>query len=513
MKTLHWFLLLALLITGCSPAKTISIPVPEPDYWPTAGWRSSTPEAQSMDSGLLAEMIEDISANGTSIHSVLVIRNGYLVTEAYFHPYTRDTKVHIQSVTKSVIGALIGKAIGDGYIKSADEKLVDFYPNRVFENPGRRKDSIQLKHLLSMSSGLDCQEFSGGPSMEQTQGCVQFMLDLPVKTTPGKVFGYCNGNAHLLSSILELSTGTSAREYANQELFEPLGIPSVDEADWGSDPQKITLAGYGLHLRPIDIAKLAFLYLHNGQWEDQQLISAGWVADSTTQHVHKEDGSGYGYLWTVYPQDGHYAALGLGGQQIHVYPSKNLIVIVTASLESFAEAPEIEKMLREYILPAIQAGDPPGEHPEIYSRLQAAIESVANPVQPVPPLPAIAQDISGSVYTFTENPMGWKNLEFVFEEGAETVQLYWQDFPALEIGLDNIYRLSSGAAIGELLLRGRWADEQTFVVEYPYSAAGAPVLGELGETEFRFKFTGDNVEVTVQQLIFGGEAIVLEGSR
>jgi hypothetical protein len=66
--------------------------------------------------------------------------------------------------------------------------------------------------------------------------------------------------------------------------------------------------------------------------------------------------------------------------------------------------------------------------------------------------------------------------------------------------------------MGELL-RGRWADEQTFVVDYPYPAAGTPVLGELGETEFRFKFTGDNVEVTVQQLVFGGEAVVLEGSR
>ena len=513
MKALHWFLLLVLVITGCTPAKTISIPVPEPDYWPTSGWRSSTPEAQGMDSGLLAGMIEDISTNGTSIRSVLVIRNGYLVTEAYFHPYTPDTKVHIQSVTKSVIGTLIGKAIGDGYIKSADEKLVDFYPNRVFENPGRRKDSIQLKHLLSMSSGLDCQEFAGGPSMEQTQGWIQFMLDLPVISTPGRVFGYCNGNAHLLSSILELSTGVSAREYANQELFEPLGIPDVDESDWGSDPQKITLAGYGLHLRPVDMAKLAFLYLHNGQWENQQLISPGWIADSTTQHIQKEDGSGYGYLWTVYPDDDHYAALGLGGQQIHVYPSENLIVIVTASLESFAEAPEIEKMLREYILPAIQAGDPPGEHPEIYSRLQAAIETAANPIRPVPLLPATALDISGSTYAFKENLMGWNSLQFVFEDEAQTAQLYLQDFPVLEIGLDNIYRLSSGADVGDLLLRGRWADEQTFVVDYPYPAAGAPVLGELGETEFRFKFAGDNVEVTVQQLVFSGEAVMIEGSR
>jgi CubicO group peptidase (beta-lactamase class C family) len=391
-RTIVFILLALILLTaGCAPSKSISVQVPEPDYWPTEGWKSSTPEAQGMDSGLLAQMLEDIKTSETSIHSVLVIRNGYLVAEAYFHPYTRDTKTHIQSVTKSVIGMLVGKAISEGTIKSVDEKLVDFYQSQIFENPSGKKDSIQLKHLLSMSSGLDCQEFSSaGPSMEQTSGWVQFMLDRPMTSSPGKVFGYCNGNAHLLSAILEKSTGMSTREYANQKLFKPLGIPEVSEADWGGDPQQITNGGYGLHLSPVDMAKLAFLYLHNGQWEDQQIISPQWVSASITQQVQKDEKSGYGYLWTVYPDTDHYAALGLGGQQIHVYPSKNLIVVVTASLESYAEAPEIEKMLLENILPAIHLDTPLAEHPQILSRLQAKVDTASNPVQPVPSFPSIA---------------------------------------------------------------------------------------------------------------------------
>lgn len=514
MKTIVYiFLALTVLTAGCAPSKSMSVQIPEPDYWPTAGWKSSTPEAQGMDSGLLAQMLEDIEANETNIHSIIVIRNGYLVTEAYFHPYTRDTKMHIQSVTKSVIGMLVGKAISDGTIKSEDEKLVAFYQNRVFENPSGRKNSIQLKHLLSMSSGLDCQEFSSESSMEQTSGWVQFMLDRPMTAAPGKVFGYCNGNAHLLSAVLEKSTGMSAREYANQNLFRPLGIPDTSESDWGSDPQGITIAGYGLHLRPVDMAKLAFLYLHNGQWEDQQIIPRQWVADSTTQHIQKEDGSGYGYLWTVYPSDDHYAALGLGGQQIHVYPSKNLIVVVTASLESYAEAPEIEKMLMENILPAIHLDSPLAEHPEVFAQLQAGIESAANPVQPVAQLPAAALDISGSTYTFMENPSGWKELKFVFEEGAKTAQLHLNGYPVLEIGLDNLYRLTTSEELGALLLRGRWADEQTFLVDYPYPPNGTPALGELGDTQFQFKFTGDKLNITIEQIVFGGEPIVFEGNR
>lgn len=505
-------LLLAILITGCTTSRSASVQVPEPADWPTTEWKSSPPEAQGMDSALLARMLEELNSDETGIHSVLVIRNGNLVTEAYFHPYTRDTKMHIQSVTKSVIGMLVGKAIDQGYIKSVEDKLVDYYPNRVFENPSRRKNSIQLKHLLSMSSGLDCAAFSSGPAMEQSPGWVQFMLDLPVTKAPGKTFGYCNGNAHLLSSILEKTTGLSAREYANQELFGPLGIPQVEKADWWSDPQKTTIAGYGLHLRPVDMARLAFLSLHNGKWEGRQILPAQWVADSTTAQVKKEDGSGYGYLWTVYPEAGHYAALGLGGQQIHVYPSKNLIVIVTASLDSYAEAPEIEKMLDEYILPAVQGDGPLAENAAANNRLQAAIDTAANPVLPVPPLPAAAADISGSTYTFEENQLGWETLEMVFEPGAPVAEATFNGVP-IRVGLDNIYRASELVPGNETLLRGRWTGEDIFIIDYPYPLTGMTTLGELGESQYLFRFNGDILQVTVEQLVFGGEPIVLTGSR
>ena len=165
------FITLAILITGCNPSKSVSVTVPEPAYWPSTEWQTSSPEAQGMDSLLLAKMLEEINANQTRIHSVLVIRNGYMVTEAYFHPYTRNTKIHLQSVTKSVIGALVGIAIKQGYIKNENEKMISFFPNRMYSNPSQNKDSISLKHLLSMSSGFPCQEFSeSGQSMEADHG-------------------------------------------------------------------------------------------------------------------------------------------------------------------------------------------------------------------------------------------------------------------------------------------------------------------------------------------------------
>lgn len=259
------------------------------------------------------------------------------------------------------------------------------------------------------------------------------------------------------------------------------------------------------------MAKPASLYLHKGQWEDMQLIDPQWVDDSTTEQVQKEDASGYGYLWTVYPEAGHYAALGLGGQQIHVYPSRNLIVVVTASLESYAEAPEIEKMLNKYILPAIKSDGPLENNPDDNSRLLGDIEIAANPARPVLTFPATASTISGSVYTFKENPLGWETLEFDIEAGMKTIQLHLNDYSALEMGLDNIYRLSRAQPFGEILLRGQWMNEHTFVIDYPYPLTGATILGELGEIEIQFNFSGTNLEVTARQLVFGGEPIVVEG--
>jgi hypothetical protein len=260
------------------------------------------------------------------------------------------------------------------------------------------------------------------------------------------------------------------------------------------------------------MAKLALLYLNNGKWNGEQIVPAQWVADSTTQHIQKEDGSGYGYLWTVYPQAGHYAALGLGGQQIHVYPSKNLIVVVTASLESYAEAPEIEKMLNEYILPSVRSDGKLAEDSTGYSRLQAGIEFAENPVRPVPQLPAIAMDVSESVYTFGANPLGWETLEFVFEPESPTTQIILNGTP-LTVGMDNIFRVSDGLPGGEILLRGHWEGSNLFVLDYPYPLTSATVLGEMGVSEFRFAFAENKVDVSVQQLVFGGEPIILEGSK
>lgn len=513
MRKLLCCLLLVLLIASCTPPRTVSVTVPAPAAWPTTGWQTTSPEAQGMDSALLAEMLEQLDDSHANLYSLLIVRNGVLVTEYYAHPYTAETATHVQSITKSVIGLLVGRAVQTGTIKSADETLVSFFPGRVNANNSREKESITLRHLLSMSSGLDCREFSAeGPKMEQSNAWVQFMLDLPVVSAPGKKFNYCNGNAHLLSAVIEKSTGMSAREYANAELFAPLGIPAVSAEDWGADPKGYSIGGYGLHLRPVDLAKLGLLALQDGVWDGERLLPEGWMAESTTQQVKKDDGAGYGYMWTVYPKQGRYSALGLGGQQIHVYPAKNLIVVVTAGLPAYTEAPEVEKMLKESILPAVKADSALPENPDALARLNAAVAWAANPVTAPAALPDTALAVSGSAYTFAENPFGWQSMAFTFTPGADTASLLFNGV-ALEVGMDNLYRQNQNDLLGTVLLRGEWVDGKSFVVHYPYAITGPNRLGALGETELRFIFTGDQMELKAIPLIFGGEPVTMKATK
>ena len=515
MRKLLCCLFLILIIASCTPQppQTVSVAVPAPAAWPTTGWQTASPEAQGMDSALLADMLEQLDDAHANLYSVLIVRSGALVTEYYAHPYTAETATHVQSITKSVIGMLVGRAIQAGEIRSADETLVSFFPGRVNANNSPEKESITLRHLLSMSSGLDCREFSAdGPKMEQSNAWVQFMLDLPVASTPGKKFNYCNGSAHLLSAIIEKSTGMSAREYANAELFGPLGIPEVSAEDWGADPKGYSTGGYGLHLRPVDLAKLGLLSLQDGVWDGERLLPEGWVAQSTTQQVKKDDGAGYGYMWTVYPKQGRYSALGLGGQQIHVYPAKNLIIMVTAGLPAYTEAPEVEQMLKASILPAVKSDVALPENPQALARLNAAVENAANPVTSPPALPETALAITGSAYTFAENPFGWQAMAFTFIPGADTASLLFNGV-ALEIGLDHIYRQNQNDLLGTVMLRGSWVDDKTFVVHYPYAITGPNRLGALGETELRFTFNGDQMELTATPLIFGGEPVTLTATR
>lgn len=220
------------------------------------------------------------------VDSVLVIRNGYIVFEQNSSNFAIDSKHHLFSATKSVLSMLIGIAIDKGYIEGVDQRVLDFFPDRTILNLDERKEALTLKHLLTMSSGFDCPDL-GNETVGQLMGSWdwdQFALDLPMSGNPRGFYQYCNANTHLLSTILTKATGMSALDFAHEHLFGPLGITDVR---WDSDhsDRGRSIGFTGLWMSPQDLAKLGLLYPEGGVWEDEQIVSSSWVAESTQPHT------------------------------------------------------------------------------------------------------------------------------------------------------------------------------------------------------------------------------------
>jgi CubicO group peptidase (beta-lactamase class C family) len=302
-----------------------------------------------MDSEKLNQMLADVRQQNLQLHSLLVIRNGYLVSETYFGRYGQDTPHELYSCTKSVVATLIGIAIDQGSIDGTDHRIVDFFSEHKFAHLDTQKQNMTLEDVLTMQAGLDWQE--GNPAyrdLYQSPDWLKFMLDKPMTEPAGSRFNYCSGCSHVLSAVLEQTTGMNPSDYAQQHLFTPLGISNVQ---WDTDAAGIPIGGWGLHLTPRDMAKLGLLYLRNGQWEGRQIVSAAWVENATRKHTGTDGDLGYGYQWWTYPSLSAYTALGREGQTIFVIPEADVIVVTTAGMDNHDE---IFRLIEQYIVPAVQ---------------------------------------------------------------------------------------------------------------------------------------------------------------
>ena len=322
-------------------------------YWPTGGWRYASPEDVGIDGGVLDEMIEHVKSSGMGADSVLVIRNGYLVSD--YSSGLDETDIHIIfSCTKSVVSTLIGLAIDEGYIDpDLDQRLLDIFPDRTVANPSAWKDEITLRDLLMMSGGFDARdswiyswEWLG--RMHEAEDALQYMLDLEMAFEPGSRFEYTNGVSHLLSYIITEATGMSALEFAQEHLFEPIGIT---RAEWTTDNMDRNWGYSNLYITPHEMAKFGYLFLHGGEWDGEQVVPEEWVEEATAKHIDANIYPGYGYQWWVHP-DGYYSGVGHMGQFIHVVPDLNLIMVTTSSNEN--DFNRILALLEDYVIPAVE---------------------------------------------------------------------------------------------------------------------------------------------------------------
>ncbi len=519
MKTLARILLvfiMILAILGCGTTPTPTAAPPSPAYWPTDGWKTSTPEQQGMDSESLGRAVEFIRTEDFGVHSLTVIRNGYIVADAYFYPYAPGYTHDLASCTKSFSATLIGIAIKQGCIQGVDQALLDFFPERSVANIDDQKKAITLEQVLTMSSGLECHAEPNEITLFQMMASpdwVQFMLDLPMRDKPGTRFEYCSGGSHLLSAIIRETTGMDALTFAQLHLFGPLGITNVA---WPYDPQGINNHGWGdLHLGPHDIAKLGLLYLNNGMWDGQQIVTPAWVAAATSRHVPlrwQPHFNAYGYQsWT--DTSGFYGARGRGGQRIIIVPSRNMVIALTGGDGSNRAEKKRAKLIESLIIPAAKSNEALPANPKGIAVLESGIREAAQPPaderRPAPPLPQKATEISGKTYALEENRFGLLTLSLSFDRQDEALfrlslnpAITGMEELALPVGLDNILRVSPGGRFGlPVAVKGSWQTDTTFVVMFDE-------IGNINNFRIDMTFEGDRIHVLMQEMTgLGGEAI------
>ncbi|HEU0105711.1 MAG TPA: serine hydrolase [Vicinamibacteria bacterium] len=480
--------LLAAALTAClGPTAVGAQDATAPDgYWPTEGWRTSSPEAQGMDARALVRGLDFIRDQRVPIHSLLVIRNGHVVLEAYFHPFQAGQVHDLASATKSVTATLVGIAIGEHRLSGVQQPVLPLFAADPDAGHDARKDRMTVEHLLTMTSGLDCEYRHGETTlddMRRSADWLRFMLDRPMVAEPGTAWAYCSGGMHLLSGVIARVTGGSAFEFAQRALFRPLGMQG---AVWPADPQGVSYGWGDLHLLPRDMAKLGYLWLHRGRWGDLQVVPADWMEAATRQHAEQR-GEGYGYGMWVYPSrvPTIYEANGRGGQRISVVPAKNLIVVMTGG--GF-EPGDVGR----FILEALGADGPIPENPAACSALTAAVTAAAQPPQarPAPRAPSWARRISGRRYSFDANAIGLASLTLTFSRADDAVaRLSFADGRVEEraVGLDGVPRLSAGGRFGlPVALTGSWQGARTFDLWYDEVA-------NINALRLRLSFRGKDV--------------------
>lgn len=327
------------------------------------GWEVASIKDFNFDEQKLMQMVDSIQANALVLtQSVLVAKEGKLVFEGYFNDFQRDTPHDQRSASKSVASALIGIAMQQGLIQDLETSVYDFIPAKYQYTKDAQKEKINLKHLLTMSSGMDVSGRGAVASEDNYQSSPDWLktiLEAKMVDQPGEHLKYGSANPYLLGLALEKVSSLPLEFFMDQNLLAPLGIQNYVIQ---SDIRGIPYQGGGMYLIPRDMLKFGQLYLNEGTWQGQRIFSKEWAKQSFGNYGFLEntnDKNDYGYLWWHHTYSvgdqkiQSYEARGAGGQYIFVVPTLDLVVVITSGNYRNGKFAQPEKIIEEYILPAV----------------------------------------------------------------------------------------------------------------------------------------------------------------
>ena len=383
-----------ILLLGVFPSQILAYKYKKSDYWPDWDkWRIAEPETQGMNSSHIDKMYGFIEAMEINLHSVLIVRNGYIVNEEYLEngTYVRSEQKsynwpghvpdwdlhdgrlhHVWSVTKSVVSLLTGIAIEMGLF-DLDTKFFDVFPDKWDDayldlNFGDAKKYITVENLLMQNVGIvmddDDPGWWGNFPFDPTL-TIDYYLTRPMAYFPGTpspfAWTYSSANGDLLSVMIANRSGMTMADFARKYLFKPLKIRDsewwwwVTPSAWGTGDLGFKYqGGFGLFLTPKAMARVGLMCLNDGKWRGRQVVSEDWIAESTSVQITPFNMFYYGYKWWLYPGN-YYQAFGLNNQRIIVIPEYNIVVVFTAfETDDYTwSGPVNSWLVDDFIIPAV----------------------------------------------------------------------------------------------------------------------------------------------------------------
>ncbi len=448
-----------------------------------------TPIESGIGSEAILNFLNYLEKRQICLHSFQIIKNGALVSEGYWKPFTSNRLHRLYSCSKSFVSAAIGFLESEGKLKLTDH-IIDYFPDKLPENgvhPFIAQTTIE--DMLRMAT----------PHAKTTYK--QFKMEDWAKTfflcepshLPGTVFSYDTSSSYTLSALVQRISGVTLMEYLRPRLFDKIGFS--DEAYALTCPMGIAHGGSGIMTTPRDFAKFALTCMQEGMYQGEQVIPKNYIKKAVSKQIDNQTAGsrpdsiqGYGYqFWML--RNGAFGLLGMGGQLAICLPHEGLLVVTTADVQSQPDGEQaIFNAVWDTLYPRAANSSPvnPEKEQECYEILQKRIAGLSiEPVQGSSKLPEYAAGINGKTFIMEKNPMGLRSLRFDFSE--------------------NMGKMTYTNQEGEHILSfgiGRWESQQFPVYGYECITSGAWVSNRQGEENFLMRcYIIDEFLATVKMCI------------
>lgn len=447
----------------------------------------AVPESCGVPSDVLTDYVEYLKTLD-AIHSFTLMRHDRIIAQTWWKPFKKEYKHELFSCSKSFVSAAFGIAQGEKLV-SLNDKLVDFFPEKMSEKVSERMKKVTLRNLLTMASGHSACPLAGGV-ISGAQDVVKAFLETELEYEPGSKFIYNSAATYMVSAVLRKVTGMNVREYLNEKLFKYMDI--IPEK-WDCCPGGINIGGWGFWAKSEDLLRFGRLLLNKGNWNGRQLIPEDYLAEATSFQIDNSANDipdwkiGYGYqFWRT--SFNSFRCDGACGQYILVMPEKDLVMVITAGL------PNMQQILTEFwnkVYPWLKDDALP-ENPEKYRELQQSLQScihmpIASELRFVP---------ENKKYCIAENELGLQEIAIDFDADGCSLKFIWQSGEIETLRADYGRHFTNKLRLQEpeeriLEASAAWLNEneldiQVYAVETPY------------RDHYYLRFSDDGIEVERQ---------------